>query len=91
MELILVTRDLISSCAHAACSSDPTLCSRTTQQQLRRGSSSRNKSNVESSDLSVQVCMCGERGRWRALQLLGDEKSEQIIHRDKNEPLTFIN
>lgn len=35
--------------------------------------------------------MCGEQDKGRAIQLLGDEKSEQIIHHDKNEPLTFIN
>lgn len=35
--------------------------------------------------------MCGERSEGSAIQLLGDIKSEQIIHHDKNEPLTFLN
>lgn len=40
--------------------------------------------------ISMHRPVCGERSEGRAIQLLGDEKSEQIIHHDKNEPLTFL-
>lgn len=35
--------------------------------------------------------MCGGWDKEKAIQLLDDEKSERIIHHDKNEPLTFVN